>query len=94
LDLIVSGTKLLEELGEKPSNVISDQPVLDNLDHLQQCLAYSMQNCAGLERFFSNRSLFRVITDAADNIDHEVSVLAPVSFVITSDSILLVAMLL
>lgn len=71
--MIVSGTKLLEELGEKPSNTISDHPVLDNFDHVQQCLAYSMQNCAGLERFFSNRSLFGAITDAAEKIDHEVT---------------------
>ena len=60
--------------------MISDHSVLDNLDHMQQCLAYSMQNCAGLERFFSNRSLFGVITDVADNIDHEVNCLNIVSF--------------
>jgi len=69
----VSGTNLLNALGQEPSNVTFDHPVLDTIDHVQQCLAYSMHHCAGLERFFSNRSLYQLITDKAAEIDHEVS---------------------
>lgn len=73
LDLIVSGTSLLVALGQQPNNVTSNHPVLDTIDHVQQCLAYSMHHCAGLERFFSNRSLYQLITDKAAEIDHEVN---------------------
>ena len=69
----MSGTSLLRALGQEPSNVTSNHPILDTIDHVQQCLGYSMSHCAGLERFFSNRSLYQLITDKAGEIDHEVS---------------------
>ena len=69
----MSGTSLLTSLGQEPSNVTSNHPLLDTIDHVQECLSYSMNHCAGLERFFSNRSLYQLITDKAAEIDHEVS---------------------
>ena len=51
----------------------SNHPILDTMDHVQQCLGYSMSHCAGLERFFSDRSLYQLITDKAGEIDHEVN---------------------
>lgn len=71
----MSGTNLLKALGQEPSNVTSDHPVLDTIDHVQDCLAYSMLHCAGLERFFSNRSLYQLITDKGAEIDHEVNLI-------------------
>ena len=68
----MSGTSLLKALGQEPSNVTSNHPVLDTIDHVEEFLSYSMNYCAGLERFFSNRSLYQLVTDKAAEIDHEV----------------------
>lgn len=90
----MSGTSLLKALGQTPCNLTSNHDVLDTIDHVQQCLAYSMHHCAGLERFFSNRSLYQLITDKAAEIDHEVNPFNDVATMyIDNDSISLVVTL-
>lgn len=72
LDLIVSATALLRSLNETPGMGV-DHSVLNTTKALQEQVTYSMQECAGTERYFSNKSLFDHIVQMAKTIPHTVS---------------------
>lgn len=72
LDLIVSATSLLRVLNETPG-VGVDHSVLNSTRALQELVSYSMQECAGTERYFSNKTLFDHIVHMAQSIPHTVS---------------------
>ena len=76
LDLIVSATSLLRSLNETPGMGV-DHSVLDTTKELQEQVSYSMQECAGTERYFSNKSLFDHIVQMAQTIPHTVSMNSP-----------------
>ena len=72
IDLIVSAIPLLRALNETPS-VGVDHSVLSSTRALQELVSFSMQECAGTERYFSNKSLFHHIVQTAQAIPHTVS---------------------
>ena len=72
LDLIISATVLLRALNITPGPP-SDHAVLSNLAELQELVGYSMQHCAGIERFFSNQEVFQQTVQVAASLPHTVS---------------------
>lgn len=69
LDMIVSATELLQALNITPG-ASADHTSLDSLQDLQEIVSYSMQHCAGTERFFSNLEVFQQTVQAATTIPH------------------------
>ena len=72
LDLIVSATNLLHSLNQPPV-FPTDHAVLSSLLDLTEVVAYSMEHCAGVERFFSEREIFKKTVEAATTVEHTVS---------------------
>ena len=72
LDLIVSATALFQALDLTPLP-LADHHILTSLSDLQEVVAYSMQHCAGIERFFKDKQVFQQTVEAAKTVPHTVS---------------------
>ena len=71
LDLIVSATDLLKALHVSPGAAMT-HPHLSSLEDLQELVSYSMQHCAGTERFFTSQEVFEQTVQAATTVNHKV----------------------
>lgn len=71
LDLIVSATDLLKALHVSPGAAMT-HPHLSSLEDLQELVSYSMQHCAGTERFFTSQEVFEQTVQAAITVNHKV----------------------
>ena len=71
LDLIVSATDLLKALHVSPGAAMT-HPHLSSLEDLQELVSYSMQHCAGTERFFTSQEVFEQTVQAATTLNHKV----------------------
>lgn len=72
LDMVVSAIDLLKAL-KLQSTAPQDHSALSSLVELEQLVAFSMYHCAGVERIFTNQTLFNSITTVAASLPHVVS---------------------
>ena len=70
--MVVSAVDLLKHL-HLESTVPHDHSTLSSLLELEQLVAFSMYHCAAVERIFTNKTLFNMITATATSIPHIVS---------------------
>ena len=67
----MSATDLLKALQVSPGAAMT-HPHLSSLEDLQELVSYSMQHCAGTERFFTSQEVFEQTMKAAITVNHKV----------------------
>lgn len=71
VDLIVSGTQLINGLRIKGTNLAENHQIINDLKQFKECFKYYFQKGSAAERFFDNFNDFEIVLNATESLVHK-----------------------